>query len=316
VANVYTSVNTTGSFVDALVKPAYDLAVGYNLRTYASARQFVTKKPERPDHKGSSVTLTKFSDFSAATIAAAKTPLVEESSPDSVKAPQPTTVTVTPNEYGFVVIRTEKLWNRTFTDIDPEIARAVAQHMSWTLDELIQDVFVTGTNVAYANSRASENLLTTGDVLTARDLRTVHTQFQLDGVTPWDGQFYGAFVSPAAINDLRQETGSGGWRVPNEYGSNQSDIWRGEMGEFEGFRFVQNSRVRQTNTGASSATVTQNYFFGRDAFVEERVYEPHVVIGPVVDPLKRFYTVGWKGDLGWAIYEQKAVRRVVSKNSL
>lgn len=311
----YTSITTTGSLGDALVQQAYDLAVGYNLRTYPAARQFVDVSPQNPSMSGSSIKLTKYSDFSAASITAAKTPLTEEADVDSTKMPAPTTVTVTPAEYGFAVTRTKKLEHRSFADIDPEIARAVAYHQSRVLDELIQDVFITGTNVAYANtSHATDNTVVAGEVLTAAHLRSQKTLFLQNGVQPWDGMNYVAFVHPQAVHDLRVETGSGGWRVPAEYGSSQDNIWRGEIGDFEGFRFVVNPNVRQ-RTG-TNVKVVENYFFGRGAVVESVIEEPHVVLGPVVDRLQRFRHVGWYGDLGWAVYENKALRRVVSTTSL
>src|SRR5690349_12946125 len=105
------------------------------------ARSLVTKKPGNPAMRGSSLTLEKFNYFSEAAVTAAKTPLSEEADVDSTKLPAASPVTVTPNEYGFAVTRTRKLVHRTFADIDPAIAQAVAQHQKEVLDELIQDVW-------------------------------------------------------------------------------------------------------------------------------------------------------------------------------
>lgn len=311
----YTSIATAGSLGDALVQQAYDLLVGYNLRTYAAARQFVTKSPSNPSMSGSSIKLTKYSDFSAASITAAKTPLTEEADVDSTKMPAPTTVTVTPAEYGFAVTRTKKLLHRSFADIDPEIARAVAYHLSRVLDELIQDVFITGSNSEYAvTAHSTDNTVVAGEVLTAALVRKQVTLMRQQGVVPWAGDTFVGFVHPQAVHDLRVETGSGGWRVPQEYGVSQQDIWNGSIGTFEGVSFVQNANVRQ-RTG-TNVKVVENYFFGRDAIVESVIEEPHTVLGPVVDRLQRFRHVGWYGDLGWAVYENKALRRVITTTSL
>jgi N4-gp56 family major capsid protein len=321
VANEYTSVATSGSLADALVKTAYDLAVGHELRVIPNARQFVTVRPKNPSMTGSSTVMTKYADYSEATVTAAKTPLTEESSPESVKAPAPSTVTLTPAEYGFVNIRTQKLDLRSFADVDPEIARGLAFHMSRVIDELVQDTFITGTNKMWLGSNTAESTYVAGDVLKAHNLRQIKARFDAAGVEPWfgDGGLYAAYVHPFVVLDLREETGSGGWRVPNEYGVDQSKIWAGEIGAFEGFRFVQNSHVRWRKSGSGSGgtqvRVHENYFFGRGAIAEDVRLEPQTVLGPVVDPLLRFRTIGWKGDLGWAVYENKALWRVISSSS-
>jgi N4-gp56 family major capsid protein len=324
VANEFTSIATTPGLSDAVVKAAYDLAIGEELRTYPAARQFVTKRPGDPAHNGSSVTLTKYADFSEAAVTAAKTPLTEEADVDSTKMPAASTVTVTPAEYGFAVTRTKKLVHRSFADIDPEIVRAIGFHQARVLDELIQDTWIAGlttvgSNKIWVGSNTAESTYTAADELTASVLRRVKLRFVSNGVQPFYGNAFAAFVNPQVVLDLREESGSGGWRQPNEYGQDQSKIWAGEIGMFEGFRFVENPRVRYTKTGSGSGStqvrVLQNFFFGRDSTVEWVKEEPHTVYGPVVDKLGRFRTFGWYGDLGWNVYEAKAAIRVLSSSS-
>src|SRR5665647_2664187 len=52
------------------------------------------------------------------------------------------------------------------------------------------------------------------------------------------------------------------------------------------------------------------------AVAENVIVEPSVVIGPQVDKLRRFHTVGWYGDLGFKVYEEKAIQRLVSGSSM
>lgn len=316
-ADAYTSIATTPGLATDLVQDLWDTAVGVALRELPTARSFVDKRPVSPMAKGSSLTLEKIEFFDSATVTAMKTPLTEEADVDSVKAPALSNVTITCNEYGGAVTRTRKLENRSFAPVDPIIARQVATVMNEVLDSLVQDTLVTGTNLAYAGSATSENTLATTDVLKAANVRKTVTRLRTNKAIPWFGNFYAGLVHPHVILDLREETGAGGWRVPNEYGMSQDRIWAGEVGEFEGVRFVENALVRRkANTAATPINVYQNYFLGRNALAEDVKVEPHPVISPQTDKLNRFHTVGWYGDLGWAIYENKALYRVVTSSSL
>lgn len=322
-ANEYTSIATTPGLATELVQPTYDLAVKEARKALPTIRQFVDVRPEQPAMRGSSVTMERFEWFSEAVVTAAKTPLTEEADVDSTKMPKPTPVTITPNEYGFAVTSTRKLSNRVFAPFDGFKARAIALHLTRVIDELLQDTLVaevTGANVLYGGDATSNATIDINDKVTASLVRKVVSEFRANNVETWDGQFYGAVVHPYIVHDLREETGSGSWRVPNEYGTNQSKIWAGEFGEFEGVRFVQNNLVRITQdgsgTGADQIHPIQSYFFGRRGLAEHVVEEPHVVVGPVTDKLKRFATLGWYGDFGFKVYDAGCIRRVVAATSL
>lgn len=322
-ANEYTSVATLPGLATELVQPVYDKAVKEARRSLPTIRDFVDVRPEAPAMRGSSVSMERFNWFSEAAVTAAKTPLTEEADVDSTKVPAPTKVTVTPTEHGFAVTHTLKLSNRVFAPFDGFKARAIADHQIRVMDELIQDKIiagVTGSQVLYGGDATSNGTLDINDKLSAAKVRAVVSHFRANSVPTWDGQFYAAVLHPYQVHDLREETGSGSWRVPNEYGTSQSKIWNGEFGEFEGVRFVQNNRVRiaqdGSGTGGTQIHSIQSYFFGRRGLAEHVVVEPHVVMGPPTDKLGRFFTLGWYGDFGHAVYDPGCIYRVVTATSL
>lgn len=302
----YTSI-TTGGYSDNTVKGAYDLLFRWALNEMPQYRQFVDVRPARPTMRGSSVTLELNNYFSEATVTAAKTPLTEESDVDATKMPATSLVTLTPAEYGFANVRTLKLANRTMVPIDPVIARAVADHMRKVVDELIQDELANATNKTYSGNATSVATVDAADTFTAEDVRKSVLKLRVNQSIPWFGDLYAVGCHPTVVYELRRETGSGGWRVPNEYGVSQENIWRGEIGAFEGARFVENARTRVSADGASSAKVARTYFFGREALAEAVVTEPHIVLGPVVDRLLRFKPIGWYGDFDHAIFRNQSL---------
>src|SRR5262249_56900011 len=97
------------------------------------------------------------------------------------------------------------------------------------------------------------------------------------------------------------ETGAAAWRDPHTY-SQPAEIWNGEVGEFEGFRFVISSNAPLFADAGSSTTLTDVYGvigFGRQAMAKAFSNTdgngdmPRVVMGPVTDSLRRFVPVGW-----------------------
>lgn len=315
-ANDFTSIATTPGYGDNTVKQAYDLAVAWVLRERPQYRIFVDKRPERPSMPGSSVVLSKNDYLPESAVTAAKTPLNEEQDVNSTKLPPTTTVVLPFDEYGFVVTKTKKLRLMSFADVDTAAAVNVADNMARVLDEQIQDVLETGTKDLFSGSATSIATVTATDTLKAADVRAAVTALRSRNAVPWSGSFFAAGAHPKTIHDLRIESGSGGWRVPNEYGASQEMIWKGEIGEFEGVRFFSNNYTRNAADGSTGAQVFRTFIMGREVVAEGVLEEPNVVLGPVTDKLQRFRHVGWYGVYGHALYRDEALVTVYSGSSV
>jgi len=314
VANEFTSI-LTGGLSDNTVKTMYDFAFGLVYFEVPTYRTWVDKRPAEVNGPGQSVVLNKQDWLGDAAVTAMKTPLNEESDVDSTALPATVPVTLTVNEYGGAVTRSKKLRYFSFADVDQVAARSVAQVAARVLDSLVQDVLVTGSNVIRASARSTTGAVTSTDYLVASDFRKAVTKLRNSNVPDWGG-YYAAGVHPNVIHDLREETGSGSWRVPSEYGTDQGNIWRGEFGEFEGLRFVQNNLTRTADDGDSSETVYRTFVQGREAVAERVVEEPNTVISPVTDKLMRFRTIGWYGITGFALYRDESLVRLESASSM
>lgn len=312
----YTSITTTGGWATTTVKAAWDLAFETALNPLPTCYALIDKQPERLTHRGDSQTLQVTQNYSEASITAAKAALAEELDVDPVKLPSPTTVTLTPVERGFANLRSLRLANRSMYAVDPEIVRAIADHSAKVHDEITQDAMVLGTKVYYGGAATSTATVAAGNVATAAMIRKAVTYLRAQGAETRDGEFYVGVVHPNVAFDLRQETGSGSWRVPNEYGSDQRKIWAGELGEFEGVRFIQNPRTRNNNDGATSTQVYRTFILGRQALAKSVIVEPQIVAGPVVDRLNRLKPVGWYSDLDVKIFRNQAIVRLESATAM
>ena len=294
---------------------AYDRLAYFGLRPQLFFDQLANVKSTNATNPGATVTFTKFTDMADAT-----TPLSEAVDVDAV-AIADTQVTVTLQEYGNASIPTAKLRATSIIAIDPVIANLVGYNAGRSVDTIARNAAVAGTNVRYVG-QTSRAAITAANVLTAAEVRRARANLEGADVMR-KGGYYAAIIHPDVSYDLTGETGAAAWRDPHTY-SQPREIWAGEVGEFEGFRFLVSSRAAVlTNAGATSTVeVYQSLFMGDQAIAKGTSngggYGPNpiVVIGPVVDKLMRFRPIGWKHFVGYGIFRQESIRRVESASTL
>ena len=300
---------------------AYDRLAYFALRPELFYDRLVDVQPTRQSMPGSSVVFRNFSD-----LAVASTALNESVDVDAVGLSD-STVTVTLAEYGNAVITTAKVRGTSYIDLDPVVANIVGYNAGVSIDTVVRDVVSAGTNVRYATGGSTDptarNTVEPGDILTATDVRRALADLRGANVASFGG-YYAATIHPDVSFDLRAETGAAAWRDPHTY-SQPTEIWNGEVGVFEGFRFMETPRAAVFADAGSSTTLTDVYatlFMGRQALakayssVDGNGPQPRVVFGPVVDHLRRFVPVGWYWLGGYGIFRQAAIRRVESSSSI
>jgi N4-gp56 family major capsid protein len=304
-----------------LVQTAYDRALEFALRAQPTFRNIVDKKPVQQAMPGSSVVFEIYQD-----LAQQITPLNELVDPDAVAAGQPTTVSVTLNEYGNAILVSNKLDLFSFTDVTAGLVNQVAWNLIDSVDLIVQNVLQSGTQVIRQNgdpatvnpvyNTGTTALVGTTSIYSSKAVRLAVAKLRFQKVHPNKGSFYTTYLSPEVSHDLRAETGDTGWRLPHSY-SSADNIWAGEIGEYEGSVFIETPRVNFAPTGAGGTTnVFQTYTVGQQALAEAVAEEFHTVRGPVVDKLTRFQPLGWYGVAGWSLYRPEALIRTETTSSI
>jgi len=312
-ADAYT---TTGSVT--LDQTAYDLAIRFPLRAQMFYDQLADVQPTRQSFRGATVVFNLMTEMSPAT-----TPLSETVDVDAVAIAN-TTKSVTLDEYGNAVITSAKIRAFSMVELNPAVANLVGFNAAISLDTLVSNVLMTGTTVTYVG-QTSRAALTAANTLTAAMVRRQRKALIKANVMPkgGDGTLFAAFINPDVAYDLQSETGSQGWRDPHVY-SSPGEIWSGEIGAFEGFRFMETPRAPMiADAGAGSLVdVYATLFMGQEALAKAYSTEdgngplPRVILGPVVDKLMRFRPVSWYWMGGYNVFRQEALRRVESASSI
>ena len=245
---------STSGLGSNLVTMAYDKLIEINLRSVPQFRAIADKKVGNPTHDGSSIRFQFHNDIADTTIAGAT--LDETTDPDAVALPATTTLDVAQTELGRVVLPTRKLSLLSLADVDPWIANAVSYNMAVTLDNGIAAVLDAGSNVireaggALSTSAARTSVAST-DTFKGRDVRYAVTKLRAANVVTRGGM-YVSYIHPEVSHDLRTETGNNIWRTPHEY-QNVGPLLAGELGAWEGVRFIETPRMT-TNMGGADQT--------------------------------------------------------------
>ena len=383
---VPTGTLTGSSTISALVTTAYDQYVRMALRSIPVMRALADVKPVQQAMPGSSVVFSIYSDLAQAT-----STLTETSDVSSIALGNPSQVTVTLNEYGSAVTTTKKLNLTSFNDVDSALADIIAYNAADSLDNVVGQTLVDGTNVIYGGSATSSETVVAASKMTVSDIREAVTELRTGKALPRMGELYAAYVHPRQAADLRAESGTGGFQELTKY-VDRTPFVAGAVGVIEGAYIVETPRVLNgssvgasgnvqttnsiTNLAIASGTVTvttasahglgvgqvvtfsstvapftavtgaqtiltvpstttftvligsstvasaattgtvtftNNYravIAGREALAEAQASDISTVIGPEIDALRRFRTIGWYYFGGFSLLRQAALYRI------
>ena len=232
----------SGGGVSAEMKTFYDKV----LIEYASPAlvhdQFAQKRPI-PAGSGKTVEFRKFN-----TLEKALTAIKEGVTPDGNKL---TVVPVTAalEQYGDYIEMTDLFELTAIDRVVVEATRVLADQAGRTMDTVVRNVMLGGTNVNYCPKNnggsytdiTSRSELDSSCLLRVKDVFRAAAELKSQNAPTFDG-YYVAIIHPYVAYDLMQEAGDQ-WVDIAKY-SDPSALLRGEIGTIGGVRFVQSSEAK------------------------------------------------------------------------
>jgi len=317
----------TGQTTLDFSKAAYDRLAYFALRPELYFDAAADVQPTAQAMPGASVTFTIVNDLPISSSA------LSESSDVAVTALSDSQVTLTLAEYGNAVLTTAKLRGTSFVDIDPVVANVVGYNAGVSIDTIARGALDNGTNVMYASGLGATSLgsvtarssVAAANTLSSLDIRVARARLRSQNVPTFGGMYVG-YIHPDLVADLQGETISGsnvqGWRAPHVY-AQPGEIWTGELGAFEGVRWIETPRAPVfAGAGASSTNVYGTIVLGRQALakaysmIDGNGAYPHVVPGLITDRLRRYVPLGWYWLGAYGIFRQASVMRIESSSLL
>ena len=300
---------TGTSDISNLVKTAYDQYVRMALRSIPVMRGLADVKPVQQAMPGASVVFSIYSDLATAT-----STLTETSDVSSIALGNPNQVTVTLNEYGSAVTTTKKLNLTSFNDVDSALADIIAYNSADSIDSVVASVLTGGTNVVYGGTATTTNTIAAGSTMSVANIRNAVTELRTNKAVPRINDLYAAYLHPRQAADLRAESGTGGFQALTQY-VDRTPFVAGAVGVLEGAFVVETPRVPYAMND-DDINVYKAVIAGREALAEAQAQDISTVIGPEIDALRRFRTIGWYYMGGFARLREAALYRIETSSSL
>lgn len=287
---------TTGLYTVPATKPSafYDKTLLKVLRQRNFKHEQWAQKRDMPRNSGDTINFRK-----TGTLPVATTPLTEGVTPAG-NAASISAITVSTEQYGDFIEFSDKV---SFESIDPIIAEYTVEQGNQagnTLDVIVRDVLATGSNVFYANNRASRVTIAAGDKFTMKDVRKMVRNMKKNHVEPAVNGHYVMLISPDTWFDIFDDAE---FTKIMQYGQTNAPLIDGELGRMYSVVFVETPNAKVfPGAGAAGVDVQASILFGKGAYGITRIKGEGDVQTIVKglgsagtnDPLNQRQTIGWK----------------------
>lgn len=261
-----------------------------------------------PRNGGKTIEFRKFSSLPKAT-----TPITEGVTPVGNKL-NVTAITATVAQYGDFVEVSDLLDLTAIDNVIVETTALLGSQAGRTLDTVTREVLQSGTNVFYAPKVAAdgaETPVTTRAGLDKTALLRVKDVFRVAAFlksmnAPKIDGYYVGIIHPWVAYDLMMEAGDA-WQETHKY-AKPENIFKGEIGELGGVRFVETTEAKiyndstcPANGSSGKLSVFGCLFLGANAYGKTKVDGGGLEMivkqkgsAGTADPLNQRSTVGWK----------------------
>jgi N4-gp56 family major capsid protein len=280
------------------------------------AQEKVWNLPTMPN-KGDNITFTRLSALSANTGALDPTAAAGTASQKStfVRVSVPMTL------YGdHTIIDTLQLGNESFVDAVSENAFLMQDQAMNSQNLIARDAIdknqysntVSDTLSSTYHYYASNGTVSSMGVLKAIDVRKVVADLKGANVPTFEDGFYMAIIDPNVATQLRSETGNAAWGAAVLAGDQSVQRrFNGDLGTFEGVRFISSTECRKQGTGTVST-----YFMGKDGVGKANGVPVRVSVKPELGgDHSNLLTIRWNGLFGYGIVRRESIRIVSSSQS-
>ena len=236
-----TLLNDVGNDLSPEMKTYYDKNLLYAAQPHLVHHQFGQKRPI-PKNGGKTIEFRKFTPLGKAL-----TPLTEGVTPAGNQL-DVTAITATVSQYGDFITQSDILELTAIDNTIVEATRILGDQAGLTMDTVVRDVLVAGTNVMYApkfvdsaeTAVTSRAALDATAVLSVDILEQVRTNLKRKNTPTYEGGYYYAIVHPDSLYTLRRDPD---WLAPHR-NADTSEIYNGEVGQIAGFKFFESTEAK------------------------------------------------------------------------
>ena len=284
------------------MKTFYDMTLLDEAGPNLVHQQFGQKRPI-PKGGGKTIEFRKFSKLPKAL-----TPLTEGVTPKG-GALEVTAITSEVAQYGYYIVQSDVLELTAIDNTIVEATKLLGQQSGITLDTIVRNAIVAGTNVSYASkvNGSTETAVTSRAALdktaklTVKEVKKAVTKLRAVNAPKINGD-YVCVIHPYLAYDL---TNDPAWVDAHKYASPE-EIYAGEIGKIHGCRFVETTEAKiwKDETCPSGLAVFAALFLGQNAYGVTEISGGGLQTivkqkgsAGTADPLDQRSSVGWKAML-------------------
>lgn len=273
------------------------------------------EKKNIPKHNGAVTSFRRLNSLAVST-----TSITEGVTPDGVNL-DISKISATVAEYGNWTKVSEFI---NMVGLDPlltEAAELMGENAGESMDIIVRDIISAGTNVLYANGKASRATVAVTDKITALDILKARRALKRNKVKtislPSGGKGYLAFIHTDVATDLMQ---TAEWKDQNTYVDTKNRE-EGILGKMYGIHFLEaDNAAKFVGAGATAADVYATVFIGKGAYGVPDVEgssKPEMIVhkagsAGTADPLNQFNTIAWKSAFATVRLQELAILRYES----
>lgn len=290
---LFATQTTLLSGLSAEMKTFYDMTLIDEASANLVHDQFGQKR-DIPKNGGKTIEFRKFSPLAKAT-----TPLTEGVTPDG-NSLNVSAITATVSQYGDFVVQSDILELTAIDNTILEATKILGRQAGSTLDTVVRNVLVSGTNVTFAPKIAADGTETEVTQRTDLDNTCVLTVDLVQQVVaklraqnaPTIGGDYVAIIHPYVAYDLMRDPE---WIDAHKY-AQPENIYTGEIGKIAGVRFVQTTEAKIFSGGVFATLFMGDGAYGVTEISGgglETIIKQKGSAG-TSDPLDQRSSIGWK----------------------
>lgn len=297
---------TTTITIPLSVRAVYSKEIIRQAQPRLRFAQFAKKKTDLSANAGGAIKFTKYSSIS-------RGGKLTEGVNINEKAMSNSEITITVEEYGNAVKISEKAIQLSMHDELAEASIALANDMSLVLDEELRDTALSTTNVVYGGGKTSAGALVAGDGFTTQTIKDLAEALATNNAPKIDGQYYICIAHPHQLRQIRDDDN---WVNCHQY-QNIKNIYEGEVGMYEGIRFVETTQMIQNTAGETlakygvSVPTWEAVVFGENSYGWAEAL-PVEMRDNGVEDYGRMHGVAWYAIWGFGIIEEKNIFMVLS----
>ena len=288
-----TLLTADGNNLSAEMKTFYDMTLIDEASAQLVHDQFGQKRPI-PANGGKTIEFRKFSPLAKATVA-----LTEGVTPNGNKL-NVSTITATVAQYGDYIVQSDILELTALDNTILEATKILGKQAGLTLDTVVRNVLIAGTNVNYCPKLGADGAetavtsragLDATAKLTVKQIQKAVAKLRANNAPTINGD-YVAIVHPYVAYDLMRDPE---WIEAHKY-AQPENLYTGEIGKVAGVRFVQSSEAAILDGG-----VFVTLIFGEGAYGVTEISGGGLQTivkqkgsAGTGDPLDQRSSVGWK----------------------